>query len=138
MTENRFEVKFRVYYEDTDAGGVVYHSNYLNFMERARTDLLRSLGFEQGVGKQQGFLFVVQKLNIHYYTPLVLDDCFVVTASISRITKTRIIFEQRIIKSGQVEPSAVGEVVVCTIADQSKKPIGIPEDIFKVFLASCM
>ena len=65
----------RVYYEDTDAGGVVYHSNYLNFMERARTEWLRSLGFEQTALKDElGIIIVIHSLNITFNSPARFND----------------------------------------------------------------
>ena len=74
MNHIRFPV--RVYWEDTDAGGIVYHANYLKFMERARSDMLRRIGFGQNDqrGREDGVLFVVASLNIAYHRAAVLDD----------------------------------------------------------------
>jgi acyl-CoA thioester hydrolase len=81
--EKKFVWPLRVYYEDTDAGGVVYHSNYLNFMERARTEWLRSLGFEQKkLAAETGLVFAVTRMNIQFLAPARLDDAIKVSVTL--------------------------------------------------------
>ena len=78
-----FSLPMRVYFQDTDAGGVVYHANYLNFMERARTEWLRSHGYSNaGLMKEFGVLFVVRALKLDYRKPALLDDLLAVTVQI--------------------------------------------------------
>ena len=77
-----FRLAVRVYYEDTDAGGVVYYANYLRFLERARTECLRSLGFEQSELMAQGIAFAVRSLSAEYLKPARLDDELVVVSTI--------------------------------------------------------
>ena len=78
----------RVYYEDTDSGGVVYYANYLKFMERARTEMLRSIGFEQDKLKQeQGLIFAVHTVIAKYHKPAVFNDELIVTSTISDLAK---------------------------------------------------
>ena len=87
----------RVYYEDTDSGGVVYYANYLKFMERARTEMLRSLGFEQDQLQQQlGILFAVHSVNIQYKKPAKFNDGLKVLTTISACGKASIVFMQKI------------------------------------------
>lgn len=126
-----FDWPIRVYYEDTDSGGVVYHSNYLNFMERARTEWLRSLGFEQTVLKDEmGILFVVRKLNIQYKKPAKFDDTLVVQTCIKKYKKCMLIFSQQILQCDSLLVAAEVEVV-CVDALQFK-PIRLPQSIKKV------
>ena len=83
-----FILPVRIYYEDTDAGGVVYHSNYLNFFERARTEMLRDLGFEQNeLREQSGVIFAVRTMQIEYLRPAKFNDLVHVSAAISQLKK---------------------------------------------------
>ncbi len=82
--EPGFSLPVRVYYEDTDSGGVVYYANYLKFMERARTEWLRSLGFEQdALREREGVIFAVRRAEIDYRKPAVFNDLLTVTADLS-------------------------------------------------------
>ena len=81
----------RVYFQDTDAGGVVYHANYLNFMERARTEWLRTHGYSNaGLMKEFGVVFVVRSMKLDYLKPALLDDLLEVTAQIKDIGRSRL------------------------------------------------
>jgi acyl-CoA thioester hydrolase len=92
-----FELTVRVYYEDTDAGGVVYHSQYLNFMERARTDWLRNLGFEQDrLREELGVVFPVSRMEIRFRRPARLDQLLRVTAQVATQGRAYLDFEQAI------------------------------------------
>jgi len=120
-----FEWSARVYFEDTDSGGVVYHANYLKFMERARTEWLRDLGLDQIQLKQENkVMFVVRKIDIQYKIParfndelLIQTDC-VKTTNYSIILKQDILKEKRVITEGKVE-------IVCINSDLFK-PVRIP------------
>ena len=86
---NEFSLSIRVYIEDTDAGGIVYYANYLKFMERARTEFMRELGY----GKPalfDGLQFVVRSLSVNYHNPSVLDDQIIVTAKLQKVTRVRL------------------------------------------------
>ena len=92
-----FSWPVRVYYEDTDSGGVVYYANYLKFMERARTELLRSLGYEQDRLQQEaGIIFAVHSANIKYNKPARFNDELIVVTSITSLRKASIGFKQSI------------------------------------------
>lgn len=98
---NEFILPVRVYYEDTDAGGVVYHANYLRFMERARTEWLRTLGFEQDkLAQELNIVFVVAGLEIAYRKPARFNDALLVSASIDTIGRASIAFKQEIWREG--------------------------------------
>jgi acyl-CoA thioester hydrolase len=125
---HQFSWPVRVYYEDTDSGGVVYHSNYLNFMERARTEWLRSLGFEQTVLKDElGVLFVVHQLNVTYQKPAKFNDALHVECRLVKMGRSAIEFEQIIKRDTQTLTKAtVG--LVCVDANQFR-PVSIPGQI---------
>lgn len=95
-----FSRHYRVYYEDTDAGGVIYHSNYLKFMERVRTEWLRSFGYSQHELAKEGLLFVVYAISLRYLAPGRLDDELIVTATIKEAKKASFVFFQQIYKKG--------------------------------------
>ena len=85
MTGREFSLDLRVYIEDTDAGGIVYYVNYLKFMERARTELMRSLGFGKMYIFNHDLMFVVREMNVQYLRPATLDDELVVTAAVREL-----------------------------------------------------
>ena len=83
-----FEIQVRVYYEDTDSGGIIYHSKYLNFAERARTEFLRNKKLEQKILQERyGILFIVKSLDINYLNIAFLDDFLIIKTKISKLTK---------------------------------------------------
>lgn len=91
-----FAHRCRVYYEDTDAGGVVYYVNYLKFMERARTERLRELGFAQSAMAEQNTLFVVHSSEARYHAPARLDDELRVTAQVLELNRASLRFVQQV------------------------------------------
>ena len=92
----------RVYYEDTDAGGVVYYANYLRFMERARTEWLRLLGFEQSALMAGNIAFAARSANIEYLKPARLDDELVVVSRIASLGRAQVVFHQRIERGAEL------------------------------------
>jgi len=131
---SEFSWPIRVYYEDSDAGGVVYHSNYLNFMERARTEWLRHLGFEQTELKSHhAVLFVVRKLEIQYKKPACFNDSLLVNTRLVNLKNSLMEFEQ-VIKRG--EQTLIQAVVQVVCVDAHKfKPVAIPTPIRNVMLS---
>lgn len=106
MTEKIFSYPVRIYWEDTDAGGIVYHSNYLRFMERARTEFLRTLGLEQRKMQLEGApVIVVSTMDIKFVRPAVLDDLLTVKTRIKLLRRASVVFEQIIVR---------GEETICT------------------------
>jgi len=130
----------RVYYEDTDSGGVVYHSNYLNFMERARTEWLRAMQLEQdNILNDYDILFVVHSLSINYLKPALFNDALQVKTTIQRLSKASIIFEQLIVRdnndSGDADILSKGVVKIVSLSALKKRPVPLPESIYKQFLS---
>ena len=125
---NEFSLSIRVYIEDTDAGGIVYYANYLKFMERARTEFMRELGY----GKPalfDGLQFVVRGLSVNYHNPSVLDDQIIVTAKLQKVTRVRFVMSQTITRDDIL--LADGHVEAACIDVITKKPTPIPKLMFE-------
>lgn len=123
----------RVYYEDTDAGGVVYHARYLAFFERARTEILRKVGINQQMLLQEGVAFVVKKMDINYHFPARLDDMLTITTSIEQVRKASIIFKQTILnQNNQVISTA--DVLIACVNIPKMKPCGLPKLLVLEFI----
>jgi len=123
-----FSWPVRVYYEDTDSGGVVYYANYLRFYERARTEWLRALGFEQHQLKaQSGIVFAVRSVQIDYLRPAVLDDALLVEAAVSELGRASMHFHQRLLRDDDVLSTALVKVVC--LDSETFRPAAIPSPI---------
>ncbi len=127
MTKSKlFAIPVRVYFQDTDAGGVVYHANYLNFMERARTEWLRTHGYSNAeLMKEFGMVFVVRSVKLDYLKPALLDDVLDVTAQIKDIGRSRISLLQTIRRGEEILTEA--EVHLVCVSLESFKPVSVPE-----------
>ena len=125
---NIFSFPIRVYYEDTDAGGIVYYANYLKFAERARTEYLRYLGINQEeMLKQQGIGFVVKSCQITYHTPAKLDDCLNITCSVTEMRKVALTMKQQLYRKDVL--LAEIEVILAFLTLSTMRPTRIPEKI---------
>ena len=121
-----FTLPIRVYFQDTDAGGVVYHASYVNFMERARTEWLRSFGFSNtGLMKELGVVFVVRSLKRDYLKPALLDDLLTVSAHLTEIGRSRLTLHQTTMRGDEV--LVEGEIHLVSIALDTFKPVSVPE-----------
>lgn len=133
MKTSEFILPVRVYYEDTDAGGVVYHSQYLNFMERARTEYLRELGYDQDVlAGELKVLFVVRNVQIDYLRPARFNDQLEVCTTVEKLARASVIFRQtvqRADKSGTVEQLTRASVKVVCVNAITFRPDAIPQSI---------
>lgn len=126
----------RVYFEDTDAGGVVYHANYLKFYERARTEYLRSLGFEQDdLLRRKNIVFVVRDIAIDYKQAARFNELLLVESHIKDLQKVSLIFDQSIYCQRGGEKVLINQAdvkIVCVSADEFM-PVIIPENITRMF-----
>ena len=121
-----FALPVRVYFQDTDAGGVVYHASYVNFMERARTEWLRTHGYSNaGLMKEFGVVFVVRSLRLDYFKPALLDDLLNVTAQIKEIGRSRLNLLQSVLRGDELLTEA--EVHLVCVSLQGFKPVSVPE-----------
>lgn len=121
-----FSWPLRVYIEDTDYGGIVYYVNYLKFLERARTELLRSLGFSQQSLAAEQRLFVVHKVACRYLHPARLDDELIVESVIENRGAARVVFHQAIIRARDSLMLCQAEVQVACVNSTSMKPCRWP------------
>ena len=130
MHENFFHT-LKVYYEDTDAGGVVYYANYLKFLERARTEALQIIGYSnQKVKKDFGSLIIVKACNIEYKKPASLEDELTIRSFVKSITKTSFFMNQIITKG---EETIVEAQVHLVFINHLGKPVKIPDEIYSKF-----
>jgi acyl-CoA thioester hydrolase len=125
-----FTIPVRVYYEDTDAGGVVFYANYLKFMERARTEWLRALGFEQDeLMAQDGVVFAVSRVNLEYLRPARFNQQLTVSVDVVRKGAASVTLNQEI-RQGDILLTR-GEVRLACVDTKSFKPQKIPERILQ-------
>ena len=123
----KFNFNIKVYYEDTDAGGVVYYANYLKFLERARSEAIHSLGFSnKGLLENHGILLIVKSCNIEYKQPAQLEDLLEISSEAISFTKTSILMKQLILKNKDI----ISEADVHLVAvDNKGKPTKIPDQL---------
>jgi acyl-CoA thioester hydrolase len=135
LTDAGHRLVQRVYYEDTDFSGVVYHARYLHFMERARTDYLRLLGVEQATlaieGDTEGLVFVVHRMEIDFKQPARMDDILTITTATEKAGGAKMVLEQEIRREGMLLIAA--KVIIAVINGQGR-PRRLPETLGKKFL----
>jgi acyl-CoA thioester hydrolase len=125
----------RVYFENTDAGGVVYHAEYLKFLERARTEWLRRLGYDhQALARDHRALFVVTAMTIDFSRPARLDDSLAVSVRLESLGRVRCVFVQEVKRDDEVLAKA--RVTVASVTGENMKPVEIPEGLRKKMEAS--
>ena len=123
-----FSLPIRIYFEDTDSGGVVYHSNYLKFMERARTEWLRSVGIDQSHLKHhEHIMFVVHRIDIQYKSPARFNDDLVVKSELINVGSSKIEFRQMIYRDEVLLIDA--NVDIACIDSEKFKPVRIPSTV---------
>lgn len=115
--------------EDTDAGGIVYHVNYLKFMERARTECLRALGFDKQFLFEQESMFVVHSLSVDYKAPAQLDQALKVEAHIMQLRRTSIIFRQNIYRADEL--LCLATVGIACVSKSTMRPAAMPDVMYK-------
>lgn len=132
MSTTPFRWPVRVYYEDTDAGGVVYHASYVAFYERARTEMLRQHHFYQQDLLAERIAFVVRRMTVDYLAPARLDDLLEIQSEITSLRGTSLVFTQRIVDAdGRVLNEA--EVLIVCVDLLSMKPRALPKSIVAEF-----
>jgi acyl-CoA thioester hydrolase len=132
-----FSLPIRVYYEDTDAGGVVYYANYLKFFERARTEYLRSLGFDQSLlQREQQRQFVVRSVSMDLHKPAYFDELLQVETSIQHYGRASLLFDQQIMRQTieqSIQLLCAARIKVACVDSQSFRPTAIPATLSKMF-----
>ena len=125
----KFSFTVKIYYEDTDAGGVVYYANYLKFLERARSEAIYSLGYtNSSILEQFGVLLIVKSCNIEYRKPARFEDTLEIISEIKSFTKTSFLMKQSILRNNKIISDA--EIHLVSV-DKNGKPSKIPEDLKK-------
>ena len=125
MEPGTFKWPVRVYYEDTDNGGVVYYANYLRFLERARTEWLRAKGFDQtALARDYGVVFVVTALSIEFRRPARFDDVLAVTVEPAEVGASRIVLLQRVLR--EADEIVAASVRLGCVNTVTFKPVRIP------------
>lgn len=120
-----FRWRLRVYYEDTDAGGIVYYANFLKFFERCRTEWLRALGFDQvRLARDEGLQFVVTSVAVDYLRPARLDDELTALARVERVGGASLVFAQRLERDAEL--LAQGRVKVACVDARTLAPVALP------------
>lgn len=126
----KFNWPIRVYYEDTDAGGVVFYANYLKFFERSRTEMLRSIGFEQDqLIAEQGLIFAVRSVQVDYLKPARFNEQIDVSAEVIQTKKTSFTFSQEITRDDEL--LCKGEIRIACLDVQNMRPKAIPAEILE-------
>ena len=120
------QFNLRVYYEDTDAGGIVYHANYLKFAERARTEFLHQLGLSNSQMLKQDIAFVVSKIEIDYKKPALLEEILTVETSIEKMGAATFILRQNVMRQGELIAGL--KVCVAIVSLSEKRPVRIPPE----------
>jgi len=133
MSKPEFALPIRVYYEDTDAGGVVYYANYLRFLERARTEWLRALGFDQSVLMNQGIAFAARSISAEYLKPARLDDELAVVSTIESLGRAQVVFAQRVERGGELLMDA--KMRIACFDPARGKAQAMPKEIHEKFKA---
>jgi acyl-CoA thioester hydrolase len=126
-----FNWPVRVYWEDTDAGGIVYYANYLKFMERARTEWLRAIGIEQRpLQEDEGLIFVICDTQVEFKKPARYGDALTVTARIDEHTRATLRFTQQVLRGGvEGELLVTGAIRVACLDAKSHRPRGLPKTL---------
>lgn len=127
MNEGEFSLPLRVYIEDTDAGGIVYYVNYLKFMERARTEFMRTRGFDKDTIFNHDLMFVVRDVAVHYRLPARLDDELLATASIGELRGASMLMRQRVLRGDEVIAEA--DVTIACVERGGVKPRRLPREM---------
>jgi tol-pal system-associated acyl-CoA thioesterase len=127
-----FSIPIRIYIEDTDAGGIVFYANYLKFFERARTEFVRSIGFELRQSMTKQCNFVVHEAAIKYLASAKLDDELEVYTRVQRLRKTAIVFDQRALLKGANKLLVKAQITVACVDMETGRPRALPEDLQNV------
>ena len=128
MTNLVFRWPIRVYFEDTDAGGVVYHARYVAFYERARTEMLRQYNYNQQKLLSEHVAFAVRRMTVDFHSPARLDDMLEIETELTKVRRASLTFAQRIFNQNKVLLSSADVLIAC-IDPHKAKPIALPKSI---------
>lgn len=129
MASSSFNWPIQVYYEDTDAGGIVYHANYLKFFERARSEWLRAVGYELDVLAENGLMFVVTRSEIDYLQPARFNENLEVRSTLYESKRVSFTFEQQLMRADNC--IVRGLIKVASVHPETMRPVRLPENLLK-------
>jgi len=130
-----FRIQVRVYYQDTDAGGVVFHAQYLAFMERARTELLNAAGIDLAqLAEKRRVMFFVHELAVRYHRPARLNELVSVSAEVVKMGRASLVFRQRVERADELLVEA--EVTLAVVDSERMRPARMPEELRKVLVTT--
>ena len=130
-----FSLPLRVYYQDTDSGGVVFHGNYLHFFERARTEWLRALGFDvRTLAAQDGLLFIVREVRVNYMRPAFVDDLLTATVELEHLGRAQFTLGQRVLRDEEL--LVQGSINLACVTTDGLKPVRVPPRVHAVLQAA--
>ena len=130
MSGRAFKIEVRVYYQDTDAGGVVFHAQYLAFMERARTELLNEAGIDLSrLSDERGLIFMVHELAARFHQPAGLNDLVSVSAEVVKMGRASVVFRQRVERGQELLVEA--DVTLAVVDRARMRPARMPEELKK-------
>ena len=127
------DIEFKIYVEDTDFQGVVYHANYLKYFERSRSEFLSNANVSQNNLRKKDLAFVIKSIKINYIKAAELSNQIVVESSVEKKSNVRMIFYQKVIDKISGKEFVNGEVEVCFVNLLSKKPKQFPDDLLLIF-----
>ncbi len=132
VAADAFTIRVRVYWEDTDAGGVVYHARYLHFLERARTEWLRARGHgQQRLREDEGVLFVVHRMDLAFNAPARLDDCLIASVEVDEVRSASFSVRQTLRREGEDAILLDARVRIACLDAQRFRPRPIPEHLIE-------
>jgi len=130
-----FGLPLRVYYQDTDSGGVVFHGNYQHFFERARTEWLRALGFDvRTLAAQDGLLFIVREVRVNYMRPAFVDDLLTATVELEHLGRAQFTLGQRVLRGAEL--LVQGSINLACVTTDGLKPVRVPPRVHAVLQAA--
>lgn len=133
----QFNWPLRVYYEDTDAGGIVYYANYLKFFERARTEWLRHAGInQQQLAREQQRMFVVKSTHLDYHLPAQLDDLLVIQVRLQKLGRASLVFIQECWRESDGQCLVSGTFKIACVSTAPIRPCAIPDAVLETIARS--
>ena len=130
-----FSLPLRVYYQDTDSGGVVFHGNYLQFFERVRTEWLRALGFDvRTLAAQDNLLFIVREVRVNYLRPALVDDLLTATVELEHLGRAQFTLGQRVLRGDEL--LVEGSVNLACVSTDELKPMRVPPHVHAALQAT--
>lgn len=132
MNNPTYTLPIKLYFEDTDAMGIVYHANYIKFFERSRSEWLRSAGLHHGALMAQNIGFVIRSADVEWLMPLTIDSEIVATTQVVHMGRSSIVLEQQVRVGDEVACRA--KILMVCVSISEKRPVSVPDNVREAFL----